>query len=199
MLEKDNYETWRMQMEAVLVKNELWQYVNGKLVKPENTREQPNLDMDWVKNDEKAEADIILCVSPNQLTQLKGCETSREVWLKLENIFASKGPARKATLLKQLTLHRMNEGDEVRSHINKFFNIKDKLSDMNVEINADLFSIMLLYSLPASFENFRCAIETRDELPDPESLKVKFQEEYDARIQKSESTSAMVASQKTGC
>ncbi|CAK9833162.1 Retrovirus-related Pol polyprotein from transposon TNT 1-94 [Anthophora retusa] len=67
----------------------------------------------------------------------------------------------------------MNEGDDVRSHMNKSFDIK---------------------ALPASFENFRCAIESRDELPDAESLKVKILEEYDARIQKSGSTSAMASS-----
>lgn len=40
---------------------------------------------------------------------------------------------------------------------------------------------MLLYSLPPSFENFRCAIESRDELPTPEMLRVKIIEENDAR------------------
>ncbi|GAB1865899.1 Retrovirus-related pol polyprotein from transposon tnt 1-94 [Camponotus japonicus] len=56
---------------------------------------------------------------------------------------------------------------------------------MNIEINGDLLTIMLLYSLPDSFDNFKCAIETRDTLPDTESLKVKIIEENDARIRKS--------------
>lgn len=40
---------------------------------------------------------------------------------------------------------------------------------------------MLLYSLPSSYENFRCAIESRDELPSPETLRIKIIEESDAR------------------
>ena len=40
---------------------------------------------------------------------------------------------------------------------------------------------MLIYSLPATFENFRCAIESRDEVPSPESLRVKILEESQAR------------------
>lgn len=52
---------------------------------------------------------------------------------------------------------------------------------MNVEIHPDLQAIMMLYSLPSSFENFRCAIESRDELPDPESLRIKIIEEGEAR------------------
>jgi len=104
--------------------------------------------------------------------------------MKLKSIYASKGPARKATLLKQLTLQRMQEGEDVREHIGKFFDAVDKLQAMDVEINKDLLSIMLLYSLPDSFENFRCAIESRDELPSAESLKIKILEENDARKQK---------------
>lgn len=52
---------------------------------------------------------------------------------------------------------------------------------MDVVINSDLLAIMLLYSLPSSFENFRCAIESRDELPALEVLKVKIIEESEAR------------------
>ena len=40
---------------------------------------------------------------------------------------------------------------------------------------------MLLYSVPASFENFRVVIESRDVLPTPDNLRMKITEEYDAR------------------
>jgi len=99
----------------------------------------------------------------------------------LESIYQSKGPARKATLLKLLILQRMEEGGDVHDHIRKFFETVDKLNEMEVEINPDLLAIMLLYSLPPSFQNFRCAIESRVELPTPEILRIKITEESDAR------------------
>lgn len=187
LLTKDNYEIRKMQVEALLTKADLWQYVIGEKPKPEVTGNQDALIEDlqaWTREDKKAKADLILSISPSELKQVRGCETSRELWLKLEAIFASKGPARKATLLKQLTLHRMQEGDDLREHMKKFFDAVDKLNAMNVDINADLLSIMLLYSLPEGFENFRCAIESRDNLPDVEIFKVKILEENDARKQK---------------
>jgi hypothetical protein len=52
---------------------------------------------------------------------------------------------------------------------------------MDININDDLLAIMMLYSLPASYENFRTAIESRDELPSPENLKIKILEEDEAR------------------
>jgi len=53
---------------------------------------------------------------------------------------------------------------------------------MESEINEDLM-IMLLYSLPASYENFRVAIESRDTLPSAEALKIKIFEESDVPVQ----------------
>lgn len=84
----------------------------------------------------------------------------------------------------------MQENEDVREHINKFFDVVDKLEEMNVDVNADLLSIMLLYSLPASYGNSRCAIETRDDLPGVETLKIKILEESDARRQNSSSKEA---------
>lgn len=63
----------------------------------------------------------ILSISPTELKQVKGCNTSREVWKKLSSIYQSKGPARKATLLKQLTLQRMEDDEDVREYLRKFF------------------------------------------------------------------------------
>lgn len=183
-LNKENYDTWKMQMDALLIKNDAWGYVNGETVKPEvveGDAASAATVKAWTTGDSKAKSDIILSIHPSELKQIKGCATSREVWLKLESIFQSKGPARKATLLKQLTLQRMDDGDDTREHVRKFFDAKEKLGEMDVEVNPNLLSILLFYSLPTSFENFRCAIESRDTLPAPEDLRTKIIEESDAR------------------
>lgn len=103
------------------------------------------------------------------------------MWTKLKNTYQSRGPARKATLLKKLTQHKMGNDEEVREHLDRFFDAVDKLDSMNVDINPDLLDILLLHSLPTRYENFRCAIEARDELPTPEVLRVKILEESETR------------------
>ncbi|CAK9829622.1 Retrovirus-related Pol polyprotein from transposon TNT 1-94 [Anthophora retusa] len=75
----------------------------------------------------------------------------------------------------------MQSGGDVREHLKSFFDVVDKLEAMEAPINPDLLSILLLYSLPSTFETFRCAIESRDDLPSPETLRIKIAEEYDAR------------------
>lgn len=180
-LNRDYHDTWKIQMKAVLVKNETWKYVSGQCTKPTitDTADQAQRDSvtEWENQDEKAKADIILCISPSELKQIKNCNTSRDIWNRLCEIYQSTGPARKATLLKQLILYRMEENEDIRSHLRKFCDTVDKLHEMNVEIHPDLQAIMMLYSLPSSFENFRCAIESRDKLPDPENLRIKIIEE----------------------
>lgn len=93
----------------------------------------------------------------------------------------------------------MGDDSDVHEHLRKFFDTIDKLNEIDVDINPDLLTIMLLYSFRPSFENFRCAIESRDELPTPEALRVKIIEENDARknVTQTVSTNAMVAKKQT--
>lgn len=186
-LSRENYETWKIQMRALLVKNDLWGYVGGAKVKPEiidGDEASVEACNKWTEMDEKAKADLILSISPGELKQIKNCDTSRCVWTKLEEIYQSKGPARKATLLKSLIQLKLSENKargDIQDHLRKFFDIVDKLSEMEIKIDNDLLSIMLLYSLPSNFENFRCAMESRDELPAVDVLRIKITEEFEAR------------------
>ena len=84
----------------------------------------------------------------------------------------------------------MEEGSDVREHLNKFFDAVDKLQDMQVDLHPDVLATMLLYSLPSSFDNFRCAIEARDELPAPHTLRIKIVEENEARKSETHSSGA---------
>ncbi|GBL76397.1 hypothetical protein AVEN_53174-1 [Araneus ventricosus] len=185
-LSKDNYDSWKLQIEAILVKNDHWNFVTGAEPKPEVTGDADNATAvaKWISDDQKAKADIILSFHPSELSQIKNCKTSHELWTKLQNIYESKGPARKATLLKQLLFTKMTDSKNMNEHINEFFMLVDKLKEMEIEIANDLLTILLLYSIPESYENFRIAIESRDELPSPETLKIKLIEEANARKNK---------------
>lgn len=188
-------------MQALLIKNEFWEYANGQRPKPEcipGDAQSMESARKWALEDGKAKADIILAIKPSELKQVKECNTSHELWRKLQAVYQPSGPARKATLIKQLTYHRMEEGGDAREHLLKFFDTVDKLSEMDVDINNDLLSVMLLHSLPASFENFRCAIESRDAIPTPDALRIKILEEGESRKhqERSNGTDAMFARKK---
>ncbi|GBM45587.1 hypothetical protein AVEN_151965-1 [Araneus ventricosus] len=79
----------------------------------------------------------------------------------------------------------METGSDVSDHIRKFFDFIDKLQDLDIVIDEDLTSVMLLYSLPANFETFIVAIESRDELPKLDTLRIKIIDEWQSRADQS--------------
>ncbi|GBM76703.1 Retrovirus-related Pol polyprotein from transposon RE2 [Araneus ventricosus] len=174
LLTRDNYETWKIQMRALLVKNDLWTYVGGIKVKPElidGNAESREACSKWTETDEKAKADLILCISPAELKQIKNCVTSRDIWIKLEEIYQSKGPARKATLLKSLIQIKMPDTGDVRDHLRKFFDVVDKLSEMEIKIDENLLSIICspnISPLPPVEKN-TISLRNREVLRDVES------------------------------
>ena len=178
VLSKDNFDTWRIHAQALLIKNDMWEYVSGKHIRPELTPNPTALETatrdQWDAQDLKARSDILLAISASELKHARGCETSKELWDKIESIYAPKGPARMATLLKQLLQHKMQEGSDVREHMAKFFEVADKLSTMEIEVNDKLLTLMLLQSLPSSYDMFKRAIESRDDLPEIDTLKLKI-------------------------
>lgn len=173
-LTKENYDTWVIQAEAVLVRQKLYKYIEIDIDENASSTDK--------EKDREARSELILMISPTELKQIKNSNTAKALWNKLKDTYASKGPARKASLLKQLIL--LKAGSDVRDHLNKFLDIVDKLEDMDIQINKELLTIMKLYSLPSEYENFRVAIESRDTLPTPEILKIKIIEEADARQNK---------------
>ncbi|XP_076657790.1 uncharacterized protein LOC143361943 [Halictus rubicundus] len=180
-LTKDNYDTWKEQMEAILTKNDLWCYVDGWKPKPAERENNADQIANWVRNDKKAKADIVLSLSASEICHVKNLQTSSDAWTALERVYASKGPAKRATLLKKLLFTRLTEDGSMADHLNKLFDIIDKLQQMDIPIANDLLTIVILYSMPRSYEGFRCAIESRDTLPDPYALKIKILEEAEAR------------------
>lgn len=127
-LNPENYDTWKLQMRAILIKNDLLAYVDGTKVRPAENAAV------WIANDQKACADIMLCIIPSELGQIANCATSKEMWLKLQDAYQSKGPARKAALLKKVTLSRLKESENVRDHLNNFFDAVARLKEINVTI-----------------------------------------------------------------
>ncbi|XP_037930157.1 uncharacterized protein LOC119664864 [Teleopsis dalmanni] len=154
-LNAENYDTWKLQMKAILVKNDLWSYVEGTASCPTGEGAAK-----WISFDQKPCADIMLSVSASELRLIAECTNSKEMWMKLQATYSSKGPARKATLLKKVALSRMKEGEKVREHLNDFFETVVKLKEIDVSIGDEL-PALIHYHVEDAFissikENYWC-------------------------------------------
>ena len=63
-LGRDYFDSWKIQMKAVLTKNDLWEYANGSCTKGEDVTQAAL----WTRNDAKATStDLILSINPSEL------------------------------------------------------------------------------------------------------------------------------------
>ena len=170
-LDGSNYDSWKLLMKSLLIQNELCNVTCGSIVKTENNAK------DFDKVDQKALAAIMLNVKTQLLMNIKNCKTAAECWGKLEMMYKHTGPGRKVTLFKTLIHARVQQDGRLDEHVNKFTEVVEKLSELGITIQDEVLSILLLCSLPSSYENFVVAIESRDTLPTLENLKIKIVEE----------------------
>ncbi|UYV66792.1 hypothetical protein LAZ67_4002870, partial [Cordylochernes scorpioides] len=185
-LNKQNFETWRLQMQMILIHCDLWNYVNKANIKPEPGNQEFSK---WQNKDQKALATIVLSLNPSELIHVKNCKTAEEARKKIEKVYRPKGPATRVSLTKRLIQMKMRPNDDLKDYLSKFTSFVDNLGEIGAKVPEDLLVVLLLCSLPESYEGFRTAIETRDELPKLETLKVKIIEE-DQRQREMEGTSS---------
>lgn len=170
-LNSTNYDCWKILIKSILVQNDLWGVVSGSVVRIDTNKEKYDI------LDQKALAVIILNVKTSLLLHIKNCKTAAECWKKLEALFQHKGPGRKVTLFKKLIHARALDNQNMSEHIDLFTEYVEKLSELEISIQDEVLSIILLCSLPSSYESFVVAIESRDSLPIFEALKSKILEE----------------------
>ena len=68
-LSNDNFDTLKLQIEALLINADGWPYVGGSCLKPEPVAGVTNSQAAtaWITANRKARADTILYISPSEL------------------------------------------------------------------------------------------------------------------------------------
>ncbi|GJT58282.1 retrovirus-related pol polyprotein from transposon TNT 1-94 [Tanacetum coccineum] len=76
------------------------------------------------------------------------------VWLKLETLYMTKSLANKLYLKKKLFTFYMDSGKKLSEHIDEFNKLIGDLANIDVDIDDEDQALMLLTSLPSSYDNF---------------------------------------------
>lgn len=143
--------------------------------------DSPEKKFDFDAKDKKALASIMLCIKASQINNVKNCVTAASAWETLKEIHMPAGPARRVHLLRQLLYIKLTDSENMASHIAKFSDLIQKLSEIEFTLADECLCILLLSSLPESFDNFVVAIESRDSLPTLATLKIKLLKESESR------------------
>ncbi|GKE32351.1 retrovirus-related pol polyprotein from transposon TNT 1-94, partial [Tanacetum coccineum] len=109
------------------------------------------LKMDVYK---KAHSALLLCLDNKVLREVNKENSAAGVWLKLETLYMTKSLANKLYLKKKLFTFYMHSGKKLSEHIDEFNKLIGDLANIDVDIDDEDQALMLLTSLPSSYDNF---------------------------------------------
>ena len=145
---KGNFSLWQRQMKDLLIQQGVHKALLGKEKKPETMK-----DVEWVKMDEKKASAIHLNLGDEVIHNILEAKTVKEVWEKLEGLYMRKNPMNKLYMKKQLYSLHIKEGYDMLEHLKTFNIMNTQLSSFGVNYEDEDKSLLLLASLPTSFDH----------------------------------------------
>nr|GEW25148.1 retrovirus-related Pol polyprotein from transposon TNT 1-94 [Tanacetum cinerariifolium] len=102
----------------------------------------------------KAYNTLILCLGDRVLWEVTKETTGAGIWTKLTSLYMTKSLANRLYLKKKLYMHYMSLGTKLDDHIDKFNKLILDLANIDIEMEDEDQALMLLTSLPSSYEKF---------------------------------------------
>ncbi|CAL1371730.1 unnamed protein product [Linum trigynum] len=96
----------------------------------------------------------MLSLSDDVIIEVATEKTVAGLWLKLESLYMTKSLTNKLHLKQRLFSLRMQEGTPLREHLEQVDSILLDLRNIDVQVDDEDAALILLVSLPSSYENF---------------------------------------------
>jgi gag-polypeptide of LTR copia-type len=167
-LDRNNFLTWKSQIEPIIHGYGLYDFLDSKddIPAPELVladKNQPNpAYLAWRKQDQLLLGWLRSSIKESVLSQLIACRTSFDLWQSLNRVYAAVSSARVTDLRRQLQ-STTRGGQSCSEYFEKMMSIADQLSASGSPVSdSDLVSA-LLSGLGPEFNSFVVAITTRSD------------------------------------
>ena len=97
-------------------------------------------------------------IDDNVLNHISGATHAQIVWEHLESLYARKTGNNKMFLIKQMLSLKYHDGSPMTDHLNNFQGIMNQLSAIGIKFDEEIQGLLLLGSLPDSWETFRTSL-----------------------------------------
>jgi hypothetical protein len=152
----ENYAVWKIKMMDILTGQDLWNYVDGTTKLPEGETEQAT----WRKKDRMALSAIRLRVADKMLVYVASAESAKDAWDSLKALLEAQGALGIVLARRKLFRAECAEGTMIEEHIRVLRGYKEELHNLGQKIDGEEFSIVILTSLPDSWDNYIASIDT---------------------------------------
>jgi len=149
-LNNENYEIWKILMEAILIRKQLCDVALGwmlRLARP------PNAMWAWDQKNQEAQAELQLAIEWDQLAHMTA-EDTLEIWAELEHVHQSTGFTTRIRLKRQLWKMKMKDGQRMASWISDVKGIVFQLSQIGVAVPDEDIILALTNGLPVPYNYF---------------------------------------------
>lgn len=145
---KNNFSLWQRRMKDILIQQGVSKALLGKEKMPADMKEA-----DWDELDAKAASSIRLNLGDDVIHNVLDSETAEAIWKKLEGLYMRKNLTNKLYVKKQLYGLQMKEGTNLLEHLNAYNMLNSQLVGFGVKLEEEDKAILLLASLPSSFDH----------------------------------------------
>ncbi|KAE8683864.1 hypothetical protein F3Y22_tig00111166pilonHSYRG00202 [Hibiscus syriacus] len=150
---KNDFGLWRVKMRVFLVQQGIVEALQGPTTLP---TAMPEKERNSIL--EKAHSAIILSLGDKALREVSRETTTQALWAKLELLYMTKSLANILFLKQRLYSFKMHEEKSISEQIDEFTKIIDDLENIDVKMEDEDKALLLLNSIPKSYEHFKDAM-----------------------------------------
>lgn len=152
--QSDNFDNWKFRVNILLEEKCVKRVLDDKVTDEERRNET------FRKNEVKAKAIIVQCVSDKFLDCIKDCETAKDMIETLTRLFQRKSTISKLYLKRKLLSLKLEENIKLEKHFMKFESLIRELDNTGVKIDKTDKVCHLLLTMNAKYDHVITAIET---------------------------------------
>ena len=171
-----NYRSWSFSMKMLLKATELWDVIEDiSTIKPresitEGTPEGPQTQRDavWHKKDQLALSSIVLSLKSAEQEQVYDCQTAKEAWTHLQEVYKGKGMHRLLSLLKQLSTAQLEKyatsppgSNTIKDYIRSMIQTADEVAAIGYKLDRPVVIAFILNGLPEAYRYLVVNLESQ--------------------------------------